>query len=477
MSINQVSRAMVQRCVLSFGLVLASATAVQLMAPVEAQAQSKAQPRERGVAAGRLLISPRIRIGGGYNTNIMMNSDSEGARDAAELTVSPSLRLTLRDTALVKFSAYGGLSWRKYFNIPERYSRATGINANGGLALSFNDSGAVSFRLTDNIRQSNDAVYEPDLNDDAYALSFLDYAMDLGPNRTLQNTARAELNFHPGGNGENAMGFTGGLNAGHTYTHFQSDRSRYDHQAVHGGLRLGWRFLPRSVLYVTGQVGHTFYQHPYGTALTSISYIANENGSQAIRNNDSTSLFAGLGLRSQILRRLGVMARVGYSTAWYDQGANPGTIAAQLQLDSQLTESMRLRFGYSTNFADTTFANYLIYHRLYGNFALQRRIVNFQLSAFAQSNKYSPIQKQLLDENGQPIETYNVTQRHDWPVGGSTDLSFNAGDYVVIGANYSILMNLSNFQAEPSGGWSGPKLTGNPEFIRHRVYLYVSLAL
>lgn len=491
------SRAVVQRSKAGHVLCLVGAVLLSVAAfatPAAAQSGSS-KPRARGMAAGPMVFTPRLRLGAGYNTNIGLNAENETNRESAEFVVAPSLGLSLRDTGVVRFSANGGVTWRKYLDERVAGRKMSGIDANGQVKLQINYGGPVSFVLSDNVRQSHDAIYGPDLNDDPYEVSFSEYGADIGANRVLNNTATIGMKFHPGGDVDDAMGFVGGLDATHTYTHYQQANSQYDRQRIRGRLNLGWRFLPRSVLSVHGSVGRNFYKHPAGVGVTqgfhSIGSAAFQDR-QATRNNDSTSYNVGLGLRTLILPRLSVNTRLGYAGAIYEDGPRPGGVAFMIQGDSQIREGMKLRFGYSTNFTDATFGNYLVYHRIHASYTLSHRIVNFRLSAFAQMNKYAPVNATLVDGSGTPVEDYYDTtgdgllpgdgdgtfRRKDFPIGASTEISVNAGNHVMIGANYSIMTNSSNLDAEPRSAWEGGhKISGNPDFLRHRVYLFVALAL
>lgn len=498
MSTKSFLRSIVQRSVhFAPAAVLAAATlSVALVATSSnAHAESTTKPRARGMAAGPMVFTPRLRLGAGYNTNIGLNAKDEVHRDSAEFIVSPTLGLKLRDTGVVKFSANGGVTWRKYLDERVAGKKISGLDANGRVNLQVNYGGPVSFVLSDNVRQSHDAIYGPDLNDDPYEVSFSEYGADIGANRVLTNTANAGMKFHPGGDNEDAMGFVGRLDATHTYTHYQQDDSQYDRQRLRGRLHLGWRFLPRSVLSVRGSAGRTFYKHPAGVGVTQGSYAEGTGASaerQATKNNDSTSYNVSLGLRTLILPRLSVNTRVGYSGAIYEDGPNPGGLSLLFQGDSEISEGMKLRFGYATNFTDATFGNYLNYHRLFANYSLRHRVFNLRLSAFAQINKYAPVNASLVDGSGAIVEDYFDTsgdgstpgdgsgtfRRKDYPVGASAEVSANAGDHVLIGVNYSLMTNFSNLDARPRAGWAGgQKISGNPEFIRHRIYLFVALAL
>src|SRR5690625_19868 len=491
-------RSIVQRTVSNRALMGFAATALStamLLPSSSAFADTSTKPRARGVAAGPMVFTPRLRLGAGYNNNIGLNAKDEINRGSAEFIVAPSLGLKLRDTGVVRFSANGGVSWRKYLDERVAGKKVSGIDGNGQVNLQVNYGGPVSFVLSDNVRQSHDAIYGPDLNDDPYEVSFSEYGADIGANRVLTNTARAGMKFHPGGDNDDAMGFVGNLEAVHTYTHYQQDDAQYDRQRIHGRLSLGWRFLPRSVLSVQGGVGRNFYKHLAGVGVPHGSYAegsANFQDRQATRNNDSTSYNVGVGLRTLILPRLSVNTRVGYSGAVYEDGPSPGGLSLLFQGDSQLTEGMKLRFGYGTNFTDATFGNYLVYHRIFASYSIKHRIFNASLSAFAQVNKYAPVNATLVDGSGNPIEDYydsskdvgspgdgsGTFRRKDYPIGASAEFSVNAGNHVLVGVNYSIMTNQSNLDAIPRGGWSGGnKVSGNPDFLRHRIYLFVALAL
>lgn len=463
-------------CSVALGLAY---TAVSFVSPTHAHAQSsEGQDVERGVAAGSMIITPRLRLGVGYDSNVNLNHNSEYSAASPELIISPSIGLRMRESGVVRFDANAGVTWRQYIAGDTGSNDASGMDVNAGVNLRVNHGGAVSLIVKDQLRQSNDAVYHPDLNDDPYEISFTDYGLDLGSGRVLTNNATLGLGFHPGGDSEDSIGFVGSLTANHIYNHYQ-ERPSQDRQRIGGRLHLGWRFLPRSQVFVEANASRTLYKNGDGEPITrDVDIPLTPEGTFGLRNNDSTPVYAGVGLRSLILPRLGVMTRLGYSTAFYDEGPSPKRVAFQLQADSQLTRHMHLRAGYATNFADSTFGNYLNYHRFHASYSVTARPVKFTLSGFVQINDYAATDTELRDQAGNVVEFYNTGDRRDIPAGGSVELSVMAGNHVLIGANYSVLGNISNFDAEPARGWlNAQKLSGSPEFLRHRVYLFVALTL
>lgn len=456
-----------------------SFSVVALVNPTPAAAQSTdGQELQRGIAAGPVLITPRLRLGVGYDTNVNLNAGSEVSANSPELIIAPSIGLAMRESGVVRFDAGAGITWRQYVAGQQGSNDASGMDANAHLNLQVNHSGAVSFVLKDNIRQSNDAVYQPDLNDDPYEINFTDYGLDLGSGRVLTNNATLGMNFHPGGDSDDSIGFIGSLTAKHQYNHYQ-ERPSQDRQRIGGELVLGWRFLPRSVVFADVRASRVLYRSGTVEPVTRDREFPNANSpTAALRNNDSTPIYAGVGLRTLILPRLGIMTRLGYSTGLYEDGLSPKRFAFQLQADAQLTHTQSLRGGYATNFADSTFANYLVYHRFHVSYALSIQPIRFTISAFAQINQYADTDDALVDSSGQLLEQYNTNSRRDIPVGASTELSVDLGQHVLLGLNYSLLANISNFDAEPARDWlNDQKLSGSPEFLRHRVYLFVALAL
>lgn len=456
-----------------------SVSFASLVNPTPAAAQAtEGQELQRGIAAGPLLITPRLRLGVGYDTNVNLNAGSEYSATSPELVIAPSIGLSMRESGMVRFDAGAGITWRQYVGGEQGSTDASGLDANAHLDLQVNHSGAVSFVLKDRVRQSNDAVYQPDLNDDPYEINFTDYGLDLGSGRVLTNNASMGINFHPGGDTDDSIGFIGSLTAKHQYNHYQ-ERPSQDRQRVGGELRLGWRFLPRSVVFADVSASRVLYRTDEIEPITRDRPYSNADSvDTALRNNESTPVYAGVGLRSLILPRLGLMTRIGYSTAFYDDGASPKRFAFQLQADAELTSTQSLRGGYATNFADSTFANYLVYHRFHLSYMLSIQPIRFTISAFAQINQYAETDDTLIDGTGALLEQYNTTSRRDIPIGASTEVSVDLGQHVLLGLNYSILANISNFDAEPARDWlNQQKLSGSPEFLRHRVYLFVALAL
>lgn len=458
--------------------VLCGASLLAFCATATTASAQVAPPTATGVPVGPLLVSPALRLGVGYDNNVALNANNEFSASSPEFLVAPSVTLTMRESSAVRFNAGAGISWRQYFAGQESASESSGLDANARVGLQVNHGGPVSFSVDDSLRQSNDAVYMPDLNDDIYQIAFSEYGLDLGSGRVLNNNLGVGLKFHPGGDTDDTIGFVGSLKLTHNYAHYQ-ERPSADRQRLGGALNLGWRFLPRSTAFFDASSSRVIYKEDYSEAITRDEAIAIDGAADSpLRNNESTPLYLGVGLRTLLTQRFGVMTRVGYSTAFYDEGRSPKRFAFQLQFDAAISEYQSLRFGYATNYADSTFSNYLTYHRFHASYALDANRLKFTLSGFAQVNKYSTYNQQALDAGGSVLEQYNTANRRDVPVGIAADLGVKLGSHVALGVNYSALANISNFDAQPASSWvNGNKLSGSPEFLRHRVSLYLTMRL
>lgn len=453
-------------------------TSLVALCATSATAFAQSTDTEPGVPVGPLIISPALRLGIGYDNNVSLNAKNEVSASSPEFLIAPNVTLNMRESSAVRFSAGAGIAWRQYFAGEQGAKDSSGMDANARAALQVNYGGPVSFTLDDHLRQSNDAVYVPDLNNDIYQISFSEYGLDLGSGRVLNNSLGAGLKFHPGGDNEDTVGFVGSLKFTHNYAHYQ-ERPSSDRQRIGGALNLGWRFLPRSTVFFDASSSRVLYREDYTEPVTRDVDMPIDGAAQnALKNNESTPLYLGVGLRTLLTQRLGMMTRLGYSTAFYDEGQSPKRFAFQLQFDAAITDSQKLRFGYATNYADSTFSNYLTYHRFHASYTLDVQRLHFSLSAFAQINKYATFQDEALGSGGNVIEIYNTTNRRDVPVGASADLRVNMSRNFAAGVSYSLLTNMSNFDAEPAAGWvNGNKLSGSPEFLRHRVSLYLTMRL
>ena len=407
-----------------------------------------------------------------------LGSKDEVTGTAPELYVGPSVGFRLRDTPVVRFEADAGVSWRQFFSGTSVTRDASGLDANVGGLLQLNHAGAVSVVFQDDLRQSNDAVYVSDANHDPYEISFTEYGVDFGSGRILNNNAAVGLKIHPGGDVQDRMGFSATIRATHAYTHYQ-ERPESDRQRVGGDINLAWRFLPRSTFFAEASVQRVLYREDFSEPVTrDILFLSNGDETQALANNESTPIRFGLGMRSLLTERLGMMARVGYAIANYDAGPSVSRPTFQLQLDSQLTSWQSLRFGYTTSYADSSFANYVNYHRLQFSYTVSPKRIRAGLSVFMQVNNYADYDTELFTPNGSLVESYGSGDRRDIPVGGNVEIAARLGTHVDLGVEYSLLANFSDFQAERASPWlEGEKLAGDAEFLRHRVRLFLTLAL
>lgn len=448
-------------------------------AATDARAQAAStEGLENGVALGALVITPKLRLAMGFDSNVNLGSKEEVTGNAPELYVGPSVGFALREQPALRFNANAGVSWRQYFADSARTRDASGLDANVSANMQANHGGAVSFILSDQLRQSNDAIFMPDLNDDVYQISFSEYGVDLGSGRLMNNNAAIGMRIHPGGDVQDRIGFTGELRATHAFTHYH-ERPESNRHRIGGDLTLAWRFLPRSSVFGEVGVQRIMYDREYSEPVTrDVLFLLNGEPTQALANNPSTPIRFGIGMRTLLTERLGLMARLGYSIANYDKGPTISRPTAQVQLDSQLSSWQSLRFGWATSYSDSSFANYVNYHRLHFSYSVTPQRVRATASVFMQVNNYAEYDQQLVSPNGSVIEVYSSGDRRDIPVGLNLEVAARLGSHVDLGLDYSLLANFSDFQAEPARDWiNGEKLSGDAEFMRHRVRLFLTLAL
>lgn len=450
-----------------------------LASPTSASAQAAStEGLENGVALGALVISPKLRLAMGFDSNVNLGSKDEVTGNAPELLVAPSVGFKLREMPALRFEANAGVSWRQYFDSSPRTRNASGLDANVSAKMQANHGGTVSFTIEDQLRQSNDAIYLPDLNEDVYEISFSEYGVDLGSGRVMNNHAAIGMKFHPGGDVQDRIGFVGDVRVTHSYTHYQ-ERPESSRQRIGGDLTLGWRFMPRSVVFGEFGVQRVLYGMEFSEPVTrDVLYLLNGEPTQALANNPSTPMRMGVGVRTLLTERLGVMTRLGYSIANYDAGPTISRPTFQFQLDSQLATWQSLRFGYATSYSDSSFANYVNYHRLHFTYSVTPQRVRAAASVFMQVNNYARYDQQLVAPSGAVIEVYSSGDRQDIPLGLNLEVAARLGSHVDLGLDYSLLANFSDFKADPARDWiNGEKLSGDAEFMRHRVRLFLTLAL
>lgn len=453
----------------------AIALAMCLMVPsVGASAQDIAAP-ETGVAVGNLIISPRLRLAVGYDTNANFSSPDEGEEASPEFYVNPAIHWGMLQSTLIDFSGNAAIGWRQYFAGEGQADDASGLEASGTAQLQINPLGPVSIRLQDTLRLSNDAVFTIESQDDVFQIPFSEYGLDYGSGRVLNNTAGAQLRFHPGGDGDERMGFSGHLGVNHYFTRYL-ERPDSNRQGIGANLNLAWNFLPRSAVFIEASVRRTTYDDPIGEAVTRDEPLSLIDGNQALRQVNSTPLRAGVGLRSLLSQRLSATLRVGYANGFYEDGPNPSRVYGQAQLTAQFRPDHQLRVGYSTNFADSTFGNYVNFHRLAATYNLTPGNLRLSASVFGQVNNYAPVDTDLLNGSSL-IESYSDAERRDYPVGLNLDLGVRVGRHFQTGVAYRILANISDFRAEPAAGWAGDPVSGQPNFLKQRIEIYATFRL
>ncbi len=439
-----------------------------------------------GIDVGNLVIRPSLRLSVGYNTNVFLQSKREldGEMASPVLAISPRLAWAVNNPRSIDFNGDFGVSWTQPFagdpGVNEDF-RDQHLTASGSAGLVFNPRGAVSFSLEDRMRLA-DTDASVDIQEDEFGVVFSERGNDIGAAKIFANSLSASIGFHPHGMyRESRMGFSGTLSA-HWRRFRYLERHSSDHSAMGGRLQLNWNFLPRSMVYLVLGVDRTVYDEDASLALTRIEVLPSPDVvNNPLRNVASTAVRVSIGYAGLIARRLSATAQIGFGVGLYEEGASPSRIGALLQLRYQINSSNSLQVGYSTDFADATFANYIDFHRLWAGWSAEGEKLSGEIAAFWQINSYSEFQSTVPDDEGGVVEVYNASERSDYILGAKASIALHITSNVHVGLRYQINGTWTDFEATRTGGSIDDQintpLSGDPEFLRHQIMLYLQLQM
>ena len=456
---------------------MAAALIMGVAASGEAQQRPSDSSERLGVEVGRLLISPGLHLSLGYDSNVAFRSEQELVRSSPTFYVLPNLRFRTLNPAMVDASGSFAVGWRQFFAGDQDVNRFSFLEVGGNGEVVINPHGPVSVGINERIRLSNEGAYTVENDDDVFSIPFQEYGMDFSSDGVLVNQVGLNVGVHPGGRNASRMGFSADVGAFHRYYHF-IERDSSDRHGVGATLQLNWNPLPHTTFFIDGSVMRTLYVRDISQPLSSEFLNDTIATSRALLNVNSTPVRAGVGVRSLLLPRLGTTLRLGYTNGFYDEGDSPSRVYALGQLEAQFSSWNRLTAGYSTAFADSAFANYINYHRVWVTWQAHISRMQFGVTAFGQINRYAEIDDQVVDAGGNVVEVYSTTNRVDYPVGVQGDIGVTLGPHVVTGVRYRFMANFTDFQAEPAGGFPDDLfLGGDPSFVRHRFEIFLSMRL
>jgi hypothetical protein len=350
----------------------------------------------KGLASGLKLGDEAILHAGvfadiGYDSNVFYGSTDQGT--SAVLHVTPRLEITNaeRDGSVPAGTYYdlvGSVDFIRYLS--NDASSQDAINPSVGGTAEFSSGQALSFALSDSFSRYKQAPYsngDPIVRDD--------------------NMAAASLRFSPGGGRLNIM-----LRYTNLIDKYEGSYDVGSNIGNEGVLDMGWRWLPRTSIFVQVAQG-------------AISYF---NSSPGLKTSYPLRTLAGI--RGLLTEKLSVNIAAGYSNAFYSTG-NPSGFNGNVGIVTEVNYSMsvlsRAGLGYRHDFVNSPLlGQYYNMDAIYGTFQqmVASRVVTYLYGRY-ENRRYGGGAKGRVDNY----------------VLGGVALDYMIGHFFLAGASYSLNLN------------------------------------
>jgi hypothetical protein len=338
----------------------------------------------------------------GYDTNVFYGN-STGSKPAAVLHIGPRLEITNaeRDGSIPQGTYYdlsAGVDWRKYLTSESDVTQQDALNPTASGIVEFSSSQVMSLLLGDTFVRYQLPPYsigEPITRD--------------------QNMATASLKYAPGG---------GRLRFTLRYTNLiDKYEGSYDIGSNMGNefvLDAGWRFLPKTSLYVQVAQGVVNYFNAGRVASYPLRTLA--------------------GLRGLLTEKLSLNVAAGYSNAFYSSGDTPsgfGNVGIVTEVNYAINLLSRMGIGYRHDFANSPFVGQ--YYNMDAIYAAYQQMIASRVVTYL----YGRYENRRFGAN---------TGRADNYLMGGVSLDYMIGNFFLIGASYSLNVNRSSITGGTTGG-------------------------
>ena len=370
----------------------------------------------KGLASGLKLGDEAILHAGvfadiGYDTNVFYGT-TQDASTAPVLHVTPRLEISNaeRDGSIPSGTYYdvtAAVDFVEYLvgSDQKEVTSQDAINPSIGGAAQFSSGQALSFGIAETFSRYQQAPY---------VKSTTVLTRD-------DNMASASLQFAPGGGRLRVM-----LRYTNLIDKFEGSFDSGSNMGNEGVLDIGWRWLPRTTLYVKVAQG-------------AITYFNSGNV-------NSYPLRTLAGLRGLLTDKLAVNIGAGYSNAFYSSGNSPsgfGSLGVVAEVNYTLSALSRTGLGYHHDFVNSPFigqfynmdAVYFAYQQMVAS-----RLVTYLYGRY---------------EN----RRYGSGDRTDNYIMGGVSVDYMIGKFLLAGASYSLNLNrsINKSPTEPDAGFDYTK--------------------
>lgn len=410
-----------------------------------------ASAQANGIDLGEFRLHASLQLDTGYDTNVYYQDTDEDPTSSLRLNIAPGLSIETENPRNVDLEGALTTTWEQYLLDSSAPTDQSGLDVAAELGVRFNANGLVSVRPSDELRRTNDAA-----------------ADEAGePLRLTQNRAELEIGFHPGGaNRTDRLGFSGALFARHQLWRYDFQSSS-DRNSIGGGGRALYNFLPKTAVFLEAAIDRI-------THVEAETIVLQDSGT-GIPNSDSTPYRVSTGLTGLLARQFGLLARIGYGDANYDEGPSTGALLAQVELSLYPNSMSEVFAGYQRDFNDAIYGNFLTYHRVYVGGELSGRLLTLGLDGFLQFNDYSDLGDAEVSTGLTAAELFGTSSREDTVVGATVGLDFHVTSFFDVGTRYEFESRDSNISYAFPGAASATTTNASASYGRHGVFLVLRL--
>lgn len=429
------------------------AVPVLLIAPVAAQAQTAEMTlpviaKDRGLHSGDFVLHPAITVQGHHDTN-MFNGNTEDFGNppvsATSIRILPRLSLSndLTSNTTFLFSSVGDA--RIYVSDNKNVTAQSNIGGAANLDLTFGQRRPLALGLFNHFNR---------------ALRSNNWETQTNLNRT-SNDVGARVEFHPGDIPERRP-FNLALIGSYARDSFE-DFKAGSTQSVRTRLTSSWRFLPK-----TAGILDASWDFRYTTD-------DNRQLQKAGMSFNSQPFRAKVGLAGALTKRLSFELLGGWGLSMHEKGDTYNNYLATAAIGLRPGESTRLTLGYTHDFRDAFYGNFVDFHRGWVNMN-QRfgQIMDVKVAFGASYGMYGAYDPYKFLQNIN--YTISQTNRKDVALDGSIVAGFEVARLISMDVGYQLRSIITDYKISVGNGvpQAGAVLDVGG-YTAHEIYASVTL--
>lgn len=381
----------------------------------DGSASSNAPPASSaGILAGPILLQPELFVEASYDSNVFSQNIGElpaGKTLTSSWLIVPGflLKASTPDPKDTSLSASARLSSDLYLSSDDSLLAQSGIDFTSNAALTLNRLGLIAWKPSLSYNRTNSPQYTA--NNDSYN----EHILNLGLDMIIQPE------------GGHVFNSTLGYNVRAYFLEQFSDFNRQTHSLL-SHTRWSFLFQTALLLNIDWQLVNysTSQPSPQNANLDPTAiYTLSNVGSAPIRISS--------GISSLLFGRLDFRLLGGYAYTFYDSGPNDHLLLLHASVGYQWPDESKTRIGYVKDFSDTTFGNYLTFHRIFAQW--EKGFFDKRLNTSLQTN---------ID-----IRSYsgvaNTPQRDETFVSLTSSFDWRFIDSFKAGLRYQLTLNSTDF--------------------------------